>query len=172
MERPGHEDVKFFTGIEVEHTPAFGHKTLFVVGLQSANGISTQLMANQDITHIFFGANQSFNPGESDDPSYEWIRWEEMIKRYVDTMYCSLDLDVRHVENLHDSCLCEKRKFIPMISVKLPYINQFNYNAVIKLDDTGFDKTNPGVWVHSLHDLQSRSTFTDWSKYTKDEVKK
>jgi hypothetical protein len=59
-----------------------------------------------------------------------------------------------------------------MISVKLPYINQFNYNAVIKLDDTGFNKTNPGVWVHSLHDLQSRSTFTDWSKYTNDEVKK
>ena len=26
------------------------------------------------------------------------------------------------------------------------------------------------VWCHSLHDLQKRSQFTDWSKYTQDEV--
>ena len=28
------EDVVFFTGIEVEKTPAFGKKTLFVTGIQ------------------------------------------------------------------------------------------------------------------------------------------
>ena len=32
-----------------------------------------------------------------------------------------------------------------------------------------FQATNPGVWCHSLHDLQNRSVFTDWSKYTKDQ---
>jgi hypothetical protein len=57
-----------------------------------------------------------------------------------------------------------------MISVKLPYIRQFGYNATIKLDDKDFAATNPGVWCHSLHDLQNYKVFTDWSKYTKDEV--
>jgi hypothetical protein len=57
-----------------------------------------------------------------------------------------------------------------MISVKLPYINQFNYNATLKLDDKDFKATNPGVWCHSLHELQNRKGFTDWTKYTKDEV--
>jgi hypothetical protein len=28
------------------------------------------------------------------------------------------------------------------------------------------------VWCHSLHALQKRSQFTDWSKYTQDEVLK
>jgi hypothetical protein len=58
-----------------------------------------------------------------------------------------------------------------MISVKLPYIQQLGYNATIKLDDKDFAATNPGVWCHSVHDLMKRDqAFTDWYKYTKDEI--
>jgi hypothetical protein len=57
-----------------------------------------------------------------------------------------------------------------MISVKLPYIKQFNYNATLKLDDIDFDSTNPGVWTHSLHKLMDRRKFTPWTDYSKDEV--
>ena len=34
MNRAGHETANCFVGTEVEHSPAFGHKTLFVVGVQ------------------------------------------------------------------------------------------------------------------------------------------
>jgi hypothetical protein len=81
-----------------------------------------------------------------------------------------LDLDVTCAEGLLESSLVELHRFIPMISVKLPYIRQFGYNATLKLDDRDFAATNPGVWCHSLHALQRRSVFTDWSKYTQDEV--
>jgi hypothetical protein len=57
-----------------------------------------------------------------------------------------------------------------MISVKLPYIEQLGYNACLKIDDKDFDASNPGVWVHRVHDLKSKSLFTDWSKYTTDEI--
>jgi len=73
-------------------------------------------------------------------------------------------------EGLLESGLVENHLFIPMISVKLPYIRQLGYNATLKLDDRDFAATNPGVWCHSLHALQRRSVFTDWSKYTQDEV--
>ena len=56
-----------------------------------------------------------------------------------------------------------------MISVKLPYINQLGYNATLKLDDKDRKATNPGVCA-SVHELQDRKVFTDWTKYTKDEV--
>ena len=36
MHRPGHEQIDFFIGTEVEHSPAFGHRTLFVVGIQDS----------------------------------------------------------------------------------------------------------------------------------------
>ena len=81
---------------------------------------------------------------------------------------CTLDLDVAQAEGLLESFLVEYNNFIPMISVKLPYIRQFGYNATLKLDDRDFRATNPGVWCHSIHKLQDRSVFTDWSKYTKD----
>jgi len=85
---------------------------------------------------------------------------------------CTLDLDVSAVEGLIEGPLVEYNNFIPMISVKLPYIQQLGYNATIKLDDRDFAATNPGVWCHSLHNLKDRRVFTDWSQYTKDEIVK
>ena len=100
-----------------------------------------------------------------------WERWENMIGPFLDKGYlCTLDIDVGCVEGLLESGLCESRNFIPMISVKLPYIRQLGYNATLKLDDKDFAATNPGVWCHSVHKLQSRTAFTDWSKYIKDET--
>lgn len=168
MNREGHNNVKFFTGTEVEHTPAFGKKTLFVVGLQSTTDIKNQLA---DCEHIYFGANMSFPSSIRTNDSVFWTPWENMIQQWLDAGYqCTLDIDVSQVEGLLESGLCEHNNFIPMISVKIPYIRQLGYNATIKIDDKDFAATNPGVWCHSLHTLQKRSVFTDWSKYTKDTV--
>jgi hypothetical protein len=94
-----------------------------------------------------------------------------MIRPFLDRDYlCTLDIDVKCVEGLLESGLCDYRNFIPMISVKMPYIRQLGYNATLKLDDKDFAATNPGVWCHSIHDLQNWDHFTDWSKYTKDET--
>ena len=167
MIRQGHdESVKFFTGTEVEHTPALGKKTLFVIGVQSEDDIAAHLTGCE---HIYFGANQSF-------PNYDtnargWLDWENMIGPFLDRGYlCTLDIDVQCVEGLLESGFTEHHNFIPMISVKLPYIRQLGYNATLKLDDRDFDATNPGVWCHSVHELQNRDHFTDWSKYTKDKT--
>ena len=56
-----------------------------------------------------------------------------------------------------------------MISVKLPHLRQFNYNATLKIDDTTWGYSNPGVWCHSLHSLKDRSVYTDWKDYKGDE---
>ena len=52
----------------------------------------------------------------------------------------------------------------------IPYIKQWNYNTMVKIDDRGFKETNPGVWCHSLHDLMDREKFTDWNKYGNDKI--
>ena len=70
---------------------------------------------------------------------------------------------------LLESGLTEHRRFIPMISVKLPYIQQLGYNATIKLDDKDFEATNPGVWCHNLQSLTNRNVFTDWDEYKNDQ---
>jgi hypothetical protein len=169
MDRPGHHNTKLFVGTEVEHSPAYGQKTLFVVGIQENDLIEAAVIAHK-CTHIYFGANQSFP--KIDTNNAEWTRWENMIIPFLSRGYwCTLDIDVNQVEGLQESGLTEHHKFIPMISVKLPYLQQLGYNATIKLDDKDFAATNPGVWCHSLHSLTKRKgVFTDWSNYTKDEI--
>ena len=163
------ENVTFFIGEEIERTPAFGMKTLFVVGVNDSQVITT-LCANNDCTHIYFGANQSFPKLEINDAD-GWRPWEAMIQECLDAGYwCTLDLDVAQAEGLLESSLTEYRRFIPQISVKLPYINQFGYNCTIKIDDKGFEATNPGVWCVPIGAVTQRKYFTNWDQYGKDEI--
>ena len=166
MNREGHDNVNFFFGKEVEKTPAFGKKTLFVVGIQPVDEIAYHFSQHPSgVEHIFFGANHSFYP----QTPTEWDRWEAMIVHFLKLGYvCSLDIPVTHVEDFNDTCLCEYRNFIPQIRISIPYAKLWNYNTMIKIDDTDFDATNPGVWTHSLHSLMSRRTFTDWDQYNED----
>ena len=160
------EEVIFFTGKEVEHTPAYGMDTLFVTGIQSIDAIALNL---NGATHIFFGANHSFHP----EDNLEWQRWETMIQFFLDKKYlCSLDIPMSAVEEFNENGLNDYDNFIPQIRVPIPYIKLWNYNTMIKIDDKDFNATNPGVWSHSLHDLKDRSKFTDWSQYKNDTILK
>jgi len=171
MNREGHKAVSYFVGTEVEHSPAHSQRTLFVVGIQDSREVMDTAL-KQACSHIYFGANQSFPQLDANDGD-GWRPWERMIQDCLAGEFqCTLDLDVTCAEGLLESSLVEYDRFIPMLSVKLPYIRQFGYNATLKIDDKDFKATNPGVWCHSLHDLQKRSRFTDWSKYTQDEVLK
>ena len=162
MKRKGHEDVDFFTGIEVEHTPAFGKRTLFVVGVQLIDHIGARIHGEE---HIFFGANHSFDPKTPE----EWRAWESMIMYFLERGYwCTLDIPISAVEQFNDGSLCDYRNFVPQIRVSVPYTKLWNYNTMLKIDDKDFDATNPGVWCHSLHSLMSRETFTGWDDYKGD----
>jgi hypothetical protein len=173
--REGHKDnTKFFVGTEVEHTPAYGQKTLFVVGLQNYKEILSRAL-NNGCGHIYLGANQSFQPnsGAAQDIRNEdnWRDWNFIVNGLLnDNIWVTLDYDIEYYEEVLEQGWVEYNSFIPMISVKLPYINQLNYNACIKIDDKGFNESNPGVWVHPVQGLQRRKMFTDWTKYTTDEV--
>jgi len=174
------EDTDFFIGYEVEHTPAHQLKTLFVVGIQDVSEILRR--ANTlDCKAVYFGANMSFELIETIDPvtfmvdgAFEqWEPWEKMIKgvlNHPDGFWCTLDVDVEHVEGLCESGLPEHPNFIPMISVKIPYATQLGYNATIKIDDKGFEVSNPGVWCWKLHDLMDHNKYTNWKKYKDDKI--
>lgn len=169
--------ISMFIGEEVENTPAKGMRTLFVVGVQDPLELGLVLQKENDlvsesekIKHIYFGANQSFKTNGINDFE-NWNKWEEMIKPFLKlNLWCTLDLDVSEVEGLLESGLCEYDQFIPQISVKIPYLQQLNYNATIKIDDKDFKATNPGVWCMPLNEMLKRDYYTNWTLYGKDKV--
>lgn len=158
-------NITMFIGTEVEHSPAFGKKTLFVVGRNHNGTDIMEVYRRNSCEHLFIGANQSFHPTDEDD----WRNWDRFVQYFLDQkILVTVDMDVKYVEDMLESGWTEKNNFIPMISVKLPYINLLGYNATVKIDDKDFNATNPGVWCHQLHDLMDRAKLTTWDKYTSD----
>lgn len=161
-------DVNFFTGFEIETTPAHGLKTLFVVGFPPITKI-LELYYMYKCEHIYMGANQSFEIKRDQNGGIDFNSWEPIIKHLLSKdILVTLDFDVRYTDVIVASNLCEYNNFIPQISVKIPNIKKLNYNATLKIDDVDFKATNPGVWCHRLHDLQSTDKFTGWNEYRKD----
>ena len=166
------QGVTYFTGYEVEHTIAYGMFTLFVVGtppleeiLRIADDSQSYLDESKRIKQIYFGTSQSFNPATRE----EWKEWDNRIMGCLNAGYwVALDFDVKYAEELHEDGWTENDKFIPMISVKLPYINLYNYNATLKIDDKTWGATNPGVWTHHLQSLMGIDKYTYWDQYTQD----
>lgn len=160
------QGVVYFTGYEVEHTIAYGMYTLFVVGTPPLDEI-LQWAEHCQVKQIYFGTSQSFNPKSISHAEYK--PWDDVILGCLKSGYwVALDFGVEHIEGVIESGYSEYEKFIPMISVKLPYINQLNYNATLKLDDKTWGATNPGVWTHHLQSLMGKDKFTYWDQYTQD----
>jgi hypothetical protein len=154
----------FFTGIEIEKSPAEGMFTLFVVGKSNIDEIGAALVET-GAKHIYFGANMSFNPASDDD----YDKWDKVVTHFLRNDYwCTLDFDIKHVEGILECGMVEFHKFVPMISAKLPYIDQLGYNATLKLDDSGFNQSNPGVWCHRVRDLMDPKQMTRWDEYKDD----
>lgn len=164
------QDVVYFVGYEVEHTVCHGMKTLFVIGTPPLEEILTKAEENQ-VNHIYFGTSQSFNPKAMTHGEYQ--AWDEVILGCLNKDYwVTLDFGVEHIEGVLESSYNEYNRFVPMISVKLPYINQLNYNATLKLDDKTWGATNPGVWAHHLQSLMTKETYTHWDQYENDSTVK
>jgi hypothetical protein len=156
------QDIIFFTGKEVEHTKMFGCWTLFVVGTPPIEQIIERC---QVIDHVYLGTSQSFNPNTEED----WYAWSTLIGQCIDVGFTvTLDLDVKYASELRHYAWASSDKFIPMISVKMPYIDKLSNNACLKIDDTTWGYSNQGVWTHRLKKLKDDKLFTPWDHYEGD----
>ena len=164
LDTQGRQQVIYFVGTEVENTAMKNEKTLFVVGVRPVEEIVKHATDN-NLRHLYFGTSQSFQPKSQED----WRKWDAMITPLLKQGYwVTLDFGVEFANDIHEEGWNEFFTFIPMISVKLPYIKLYNYNATLKIDDTTWGHSNPGVWCHPLDTLKSREVYTDWKDYIGD----
>jgi len=163
-------NIKFFVGRYQENSLVKGHNTLYIIGEPDIEEIARRLAQydeEDDITHLFFGASHSFKVSTFEDME----EWTPTIQHFLTLDYwCTLDTDISLVNFIHETDLCSWNRFIPMLSVKVPYAKDLGYNAIIKIDDIEFNYSNYGIWSHYLHNLMSYETFTSWDAYKDDVV--
>lgn len=154
------QQVTYFIGTEVEHTMFYNMQTMFIVGMPSLEDI-TQRADLHKCRHLYFGTSQSYH-GQ--------VEWRTTILDLLKQDYLvTLDFNIQDCIEVEQAGYLDFDNFAPMISAKIPNILKFK-NATIKLDDTTWGDTNPGVWCHQLTDLLVDSKFTAWDQYGDDTI--
>ncbi len=171
MNRDGHKDVVYFVGPEVEHTPAFSKKTLFVVGYREAEEVE-KIAREHKTPHIYLGADHSFDA--SHNTEYFTKTWDSLITKLLDKgFWVTLDYPAHQHETvlkMLNAGIWQCRLFVPMLSVRIPKVQTSSVNLTIKIDDIDFKATNPGVWCLNHHEITDSNRFTDWNEYGDDVV--
>lgn len=174
MNRDGHQERSFFIGPEVEHTPAYSKKTLFVAGIHPEHDadLIERLAREYKTPHIFLGANHSFDATHYTE--YFGKTWNDLVTRLLDRgFWVSLDYPAHQHETvlkMFTPGVWQSRQFVPLLSVRIPKIQTSSPNLTVKIDDIDFKATNPGVWCMHFHEVTDSNRFTDWQDYGTDMV--
>jgi len=157
------DSVGIFSGFEVEHTPAFGKKTLFLARNDLLFDQIVDLAQEVNAEAIYFGANRNF--------MHNIVNTPHLIKRLMDKGYwCTIDYQYSVHEDVKErfADIWNEEKFIPFCSIIFPN-SENDDNLCIKVDDVDFNKTNPGVWTMTMDNFKQASGFTSWEHYKQDE---
>ena len=157
------EDMRMFSGKEIEHTPAYGLQTLFL----ARNDLTLAQIEEQAVMvqaeAIYYGANRTYMHNHG-------MQLSQIIQLCDKGYYVTVD----YPYELHDevkekfNIVWKHEKFIPFCSIIFPHTED-DTQLCIKVDDTDFNKTNPGVWTMTMNDFKSKSGHTKWEEYKKDE---
>lgn len=154
------DKVHFFVGNEVEHTPFFGMRTLFVCGIQDVGKILIKAEEHK-CEHIYLGANHSFLVCSD---------WNKMIHILLGAGYkVTLDYPIRQhyiLSFILDQDLMKSKKLVRIASCKLENIENEYKNMLIRIGGT----TNTGVWTIPVSEILNEDRKTDWIEYQDDEV--
>lgn len=157
------EDVNVFSGLEIEHTPAYGKQTLFLARNDLTFDQIISLAVASDAEAIYYGANRTYMHSHA----MQLAQIHQLLDRgYWVTVDYPYELH-RLVSKKFATCWTNE-KFIPFCSIIFPYTED-DKQLCFKVDDEDFNKTNTGVWSMSMEDFKSKAGYTKWEEYKKDE---
>lgn len=160
---------KMFVGLEVERTPYFGLRTLFVVASpQDQVDLITTLAEQNNCTHIFLGANHSYEPQSIE----EALEWSKAIGVLSKKFKVSVDVGSNFLHYFRRSNAHLIENVCLQIRLEISHIQEYNDLVMIKIDDSGFKHGNPGIWTTPLTKICVEENFTAWDAYNQDRIVK
>ena len=157
------DDVKVFSGFEVEHTPAYGLQTLFLARNDLTFDQIQELAVLSNAEAIYYGANRSYMHSH-----FQQVL--QVIKFIEHGYYVTVDypFELHQLVSQKYALTWKHEKFIPFCSIIMSNSEE-DTSLCFKIDDIDFNKTNPGVWTMSMKDFKSKAGYTKWDDYKKDE---
>ena len=155
--------VGVFSGLEIEHTPAYGLQTLFLARNDLTLEQITELAEMVNAKAIYYGANRSFMHNHG-------LQLAQMMKLMDAGYYVTIDYPYSlHTEvKQRFKSVWKNEKFIPFCSIIFPN-SEDDDQLCIKVDDIDFNKTNPGVWTMSMDHFKQTAGFTSRKEYKQDQ---
>lgn len=152
---------RFYIGSEVEHTPAFSKKTLFVLGEQPIVDV-LKFARIHSVRHVSLASERTFN--ESIDYN------DSIIQLIAEGLYVTLEYPIdmhQHMLDTLSSEIWSSKLFVPLVRCVVPGLHSCNNNLVIKIDDTDFQGSNGGVWCWDKNGLLDNNRYSEWRDYQK-----
>ena len=150
----------FYIGPEVNQTPAFSKRTLFVEDFQDTKIIESTAREYKT-PHISLAANETFSL------EYDWdAQLTALLDRgFMVTLEYPVELHSRLILNLSRGVL-QSRNFVPLPCVLISKMSTLNPNLTLKIDDMSGD----GVWAMHYHQVMDSNRFTAASEFQMVEV--
>jgi hypothetical protein len=157
------EDIRVFSGMEIEHTPAYGKRTLFLARNDLTLDQIKEFAHTNNCEAIYYGANRTYMHSHG----MQLAQIQTLLK---EGFWITVDypFEIHRAVKQKFNSVWNDPKFIPFCSLIFPDTEQ-DTNLCFKVDDVDFKKTNPGVWTMSMTDFKKQAGFTQWDKYKKDE---
>ena len=156
------ENVKVFSGKEVEHTPAYGLQTLFLARNDLTYDQIKELCVKVDAEAVYFGANRCFVNNLATQPM-------QVNRLLNDGYYVTIDYQyaIHNEVKKRYSAVWQHEKFIPFCSVIFENSEEDN-KLCFKIDDIDFNTSNKGVWTMNMEDFKKQAGYTTWDEYKQD----
>ena len=157
------KDVGIFSGIEVEHTPAYGKQTLFLARNDLTFDQIQEMAVIANAEAIYYGANRSYMHNH-------YMQVPQIMKFLEHGYYVTVDypFELHQMVGQKFALVWKHKKFIPFCSIIFPDSAE-DTSLYFKIDDSDFNKTNKGVWTMGMENFKSKAGFTKWDDYKQDE---
>ena len=158
MIRPEFEGATYYIGTEVEQTPAFSKKTLFVVGYRDTSEIIKNALEHKT-QHVFLGASESFVLPQE---------WDVQIVELLNAgFWVTLNYPItfhNHLISTLSRDIWQNRKFIPVVTMYINQLSNGSPNLTLKFVE------KEGVWCWNQKDIKDSNKFTGTVEYENDVI--
>jgi hypothetical protein len=150
----------FYIGPEVNQTPAFSKRTLFVEDFQDTKIIESTAREYKT-PHISLAAKNTFSL------EYDWnAQLTALLDRgFMVTLEYPVELHSRLIMDLSRGVL-QSRNFVPLPCVNVMSMSTLNPNLTLKIDD----QSGEGVWAMHYHQIMDSNRYTAASEFQMEEV--